>query len=452
MEDPVTKQLDVVKAAVAILLMCAGLATALPASKIRTVASFDGPDGINPVASIVQGAGRSFYGTTFNGGDSANCYQGCGTIFKVTAGGRVTRLYSFCGQTGCPDGSNPTGLVHATDGNFYGTTTNGGSANCASFPSGCGTVFKITPTGKLKTLYSFCGKTNCPDGFQPSPLIQATDGAFYGATYYGSQGAPYSYGTVFKITAGGKLTTLYSFCTHAPCTDGTYPSGGLIQAKDGNFYGTTAYGGTNCTNQSGCGTIFKMTSTGKLTSLYSFCPASDCSGSAGPSGLVQARDGNFYGTTFYEGTCVDAAGCGTVFKSTPRGKLTTLYNFCAQTNCTDGKYPIDGLVQATDGNLYGTTWYGGIYRGVGTVFKITPVGELTTVDSFDGSDGALPSSPIIQASDGSMYGTATYGGDYGDGTIFRFHLGTGSLRGDGNYHRGSWNLTHHRKVIPRTRR
>jgi len=226
----------------------------------------------------------------------------------------------------------------------------------------------------FNSLYSFDGT----DGARPSAaLIQATDGNFYGTA---EEGGANGYGTVFKITSRGKLTTLYSFCSQNDCTDGNYPYAGLIQATDGNFYGTTVFGGTNFCKPGDCGTVFQITPSGKLTTLHSF----DWTDGAWPyAGLVQATDGNFYGTAEGGG----ANGGGTIFKITPRGKLTTLYSFCSQSGCTDGGYPYAGVIQATDGNLYGTTSAGGVYN-YGTVFKITTKGKLMTLYSFCSQGGS----------------------------------------------------------------
>jgi uncharacterized repeat protein (TIGR03803 family) len=196
-------------------------------------------------------------------------------------------------------------------------------------------VFRITPSGTLTTLYSFCAQTGCADGSAPSALVQGTNGSFYGTTY---NGGVYTGGTVFKITPGGTLTTLYSFCAQTNSTDGFYPYAGLVQATDGNFYGTTQNGGANTRcNSIGCGTVFKITPGGKLTTLHSFRGLDGNS----PNGLVQGTDGSFYGTTFFGG----AYNVGTVFKITAGGTLTTL-------NSLDGSSSSDnpgaGLAQGTD--------------------------------------------------------------------------------------------------------
>jgi len=374
------------------LVLCAAAVVASPATTFTTLVSFDGTNGEFPeYAPLVQGLHGNLYGTTAYGG--AN---GEGTVFKITPGGTLTTLHSFDST----DGEYPyAGLVQATSGNFHGTTSGGGA-------NGYGTVFKITPGGTLTTLHSF----DSADGAYPyAGLVQATNGNFYGTT---SGGGANGYGTVFKITPEGTLTTLYSFCAQPNCTDGATPYATLVQATNGNFYGTTEIGGAN-----GYGTVFKITARGTLTTLYSFCAQPNCSDGATPyAGLVQATNGNFYGTTFNGG----ADGYGTVFKITPRGMLTRLRSF----DGTDGASPIAGLVQATDGNFYGTTEIGKP-NGEGTVFEITARGTLTTLHSFAGADGAFPFAGLAQGTNGNFYGTAYEGGTANDGTVFSLSVGLG---------------------------
>ena len=304
---------------------------------------------------------------------------------------------------------SPSGLVQATDGAFYGTTSDGGNLVDCFQLGGCGTVFKITAGGALTTLYSF----DIFNGISPNAaLVQGTDGDFYGTTFWGGDVefcAPYGdgdytgCGTVFKITAAGWLTTLHFFSG----TDGGWPNAPLVQGTDGNFYGTTSIGGTSSKCPSdydveGCGTVFKITAAGTLTTLHSF----DVTDGAFPqTALVQATDGNFYGTTN-----------STAFKISPEGVLTTLHSFSG----SDGAGPNE-LVRATDGNFYGTTGAGGV-SGKGTVFKITPEGELTTLHSFSGSDGAGPNE-LVQATDRNFYGTTYSGGASGGGTVFKITPG-----------------------------
>jgi len=210
--------------------------------------TFDGSDGQFPEnAPLVQGPDGNLYGTTNKGGitsTSCGASNSCGTVFKITPNGTLTTLYKFCSQPNCSDGFSPfAGLTLATDGDLYGTTPGGGA-------NGGGTAFRITPAGKRTTIYDFCSGRNCPDGGGPfAGLVQATDGNLYGTNYGGIYGA----GTVFKLTPAGKLTTLYSFCAQLNCPDGQYPTAPLIQGADGNLYGTTVGGGTG-----GNGTVFKI--------------------------------------------------------------------------------------------------------------------------------------------------------------------------------------------------
>jgi uncharacterized repeat protein (TIGR03803 family) len=383
-----------------LFVVCSAAVIAVHAQTYATLHSFDGTDGSYPEAPLIQAADGSFYGTTVNGGTNNNCSYGCGTVFKITAAGALNTLYDFCSQTNCADGSFPyAGLVQATDGNFYGTTADGGA-------NGKGTVFKITAAGTLTTIYSFCSQTNCADGSLPyAGLVQATDGNFYGTTV---DGGANGWGTVFKITAADELTTLYSFCSQDNCADGQGPNG-LIQATDGNFYGTTSKGGAI-----GYGTIFKITPAGAPTTLYSFCSLlTTCADGAYPeAGLVQATDGNFYGTTPYGG--VGSLVSGTVFKITPGGTLTTLHTFSFR---PAGEEPDASLVQAIDGTFYSTTALGGL-KDAGTIFEVGPGGRLTTLHSFSWTDGGGATGGLIQATDGNFYGTTASGGASRLGTIF----------------------------------
>jgi uncharacterized repeat protein (TIGR03803 family) len=249
-----------------VFLLWAMAAAALPAQTFTSLFSFDGTDGYGPAAGLVQGTNGLLYGTTIQGANSS-CYGGlgCGTVFKVTPSGTVTTLYDFDGTDGAgPDGPGPDGaLVQGPNGEFYGTTVNGG-ANGGSI--GYGTVFKITPGGTLTTLLSF-DYTN--GAFPFAGLVQATNGDFYGTTYGGGANSSCSNGcgTVFKITPGGTLTTLLSF----DGTDGSGPLGALVQATNGDLYGTTSFGGIKTSPcDGGCGTVFKITLGGALTTIHRF--------------------------------------------------------------------------------------------------------------------------------------------------------------------------------------
>jgi uncharacterized repeat protein (TIGR03803 family) len=374
------------------------------------LANFDGENGAYPYyVALVQGLDGNFYGTTSGGGTGIG-----GTVFKITPSGALSTLYSFCPQFPCLDGSNPpAGLELGTDGYFYGVTTSGGGGN------GGGTIFQITPGGELTTLYNF--QINSDGAFPLGRLVQGLDGNFYGTTStagnFGCDSGA-GCGTVFRLAPDDALATLHAF---AGTLDGATPRAGLIQGTDGNFYGTAAYGGfyTGLCSR-GCGSIFRITPWGAFETLHLFTGAD---GALPFAALAQGTDGNFYGTTTY-GTGL----AGTVFRMTPEGKLTTLYSFCAQPNCTDGAYPDAGLVQATDGNFYGTTEGGGA-NGAGTVFDITPAGLLTTLHSFTFSDGANPTGRLVQGTDGMFYGTTPNGGTDFSGTIYSLSVGLGPFIG-----------------------
>ena len=382
-----------------ILMLCGALTAS--AQTFSTLVSFNGTDGGRPDAPLIQATDGNFYGVTQNGGltNQVCTTGGCGTVFKMTSTGALTTLYQFCSLSNCADGANPYGpLVQGTDGNFYGTTIYGGT-------NSNGTVFKITSSGTLTTLHSF---SLFSDGAYPwAGLIQATDGNFYGTTTAGGIGIM---GTLFKMTPAGALTPLHNFCTQSGCADGANPYATLVQGTDGNLYGTTARGGNSSFN----GTLFKSTTDGSLTTLYTFCSLSNCSDGMQPFGpLVQATVGYFYGTT----TSGQGQNSGTVFKITSAGALTTLYTFCALSKCADGVNPYGGVIQAYDGNFYGTTYIGG--SGQGTVFEMTPSGKLTTLHTFDVQDGEAPWAGLLYANDGNFYGTTEAGGANGKGTVFK---------------------------------
>jgi uncharacterized repeat protein (TIGR03803 family) len=392
--------------------------------QFTTLHSFDGADGAFPQAGLVQGINGHLYGTTAYGGNNTPAETiGNGTIFDITPSGAFKTVFSFCPEGNCSDGATPVsaGLVQATGGDIFGTTDGGDF----------GTLFKITPSGTLTTvLHSLCAISNCATG-GPTGLVQAANGNFYGTTE--SDGA-YGFGTVFKVTASGELTVLYNFCAQENCPDGYDPYSGLIQATNGDLYGETLTGGTDTNDGGGTGggTIFKITTSGTLTTLYRFCSrmlnAMCLDGEFPLGGLVQGTNGDFYGTTLSGG----AHGGGTIFKITPSGTLTTLYAFCSQIGCPDGEIPRSALVQANDGDFYGTTSTGGGGASAGTIFKITPSGTFTTIYLFcpqaPCGDGGYPDAPLVQDTNGKLYGTAMAGGANGNyGTVFSLSMGLGAF-------------------------
>jgi uncharacterized repeat protein (TIGR03803 family) len=393
---------------VIVLLVVAGRVFDAEAQTETNLHSFVGypSDGWDPQAGLVQGSDGNFYGTTVAGGTSTNCTFGCGTVFRISPSGSYTTLYSFVGSP--TDGRSPhAGLVQGSNGNFYGTTYYAGSGPCFD---GCGTVFRISPSGTETNLHSFGSSPT--DGLNPNGLVQGSDGNFYGTT---ESGGTNNFGTVFRISPSGSYTNLYSFGGHQ-ANDGSGPLAGLVQGSDGNFYGTTVSGGTN----GSYGTVFRISTSGAYSNLYSF-GSSPTDGENPYAGLVQGSDGNFYGTTRLGGT--NGGDNGTVFRISPSGSYTSLYSFVGSP--TDGYWPQAGIVQGSDGNFYGTTTGGGS-NSWGTVFRISASGAYSNLYSFVGSpsDGGEPQAGLVQGSDGNFYGTTEYGGTSsncadGCGTVFK---------------------------------
>jgi uncharacterized repeat protein (TIGR03803 family) len=351
---------------------------------LTPVASFPGSEGANPFSPLLQAGDGNFYGTTANGGN-----YGDGTVFRITPGGVSATLYSF---TGAADGSGSVaGLIQADDGWLYGTTEYGGAY-------GYGTVFQISTSGSLTTLYSFTG---AEDGGNPTAsLIQGRDGGLYGTAAGGD-----FYGTVFRITPGGQFTLLYSF---TGVDDGAFPEAALVQARDGGLYGTANQGGIN-----GVGTVFRVGTNGGFDTLFSF---NRTDGASPSSALIQGADGYLYGTASLGGEDRTGSGFGTVFRLSTNGAYNPLHLF---TGGNDGGSPVAGVIQARDGYLYGTASSGGS-NGYGAVFRVSTNGGFTPLYSFtDGADGASPDASLIQAADGSFYGTASSGGNYNYGTVFK---------------------------------
>ena|SRR5579859_6453262 len=341
----------------------------------------------NPQTNGLMSQGRdgNLYSTTSVGG-SFNL----GAAFFFTPTGTLTKLSDF-------KNSPLGGLNLGFDGNLYGTTSTGGT-------TGAGTVFKITPAGQLTTLWNFKSTDGANPGYPP---LQGQDGSFYGSAPGGTLG----YGLLYKISSGA----LSPFATFN-ATNGNNPNL-PTQGTDGNCYGTARFGGVHGYGCGiGCGVLYKVSPNGTVTALHSF--GGYPSDGAIPAGvLVQANDGNFYGTTYSGG----AHNLGSVFRMTPAGQLTTLYSFCSLAGCVDGKNPYVGLIAGTDGNLYGTS-QGGAHNA-GAIFKVTPTGTLTVLYSFCSvtacADGFFPQTPLMQHTNGKFYGVTESGGANGlNGGVF----------------------------------
>jgi uncharacterized repeat protein (TIGR03803 family) len=374
-------------------------------------------DGQSPQAGVVFDPKGNLYGTTLEGGAHLS-----GVVFELTAVGNYTVLHSFCkaGFPNCADGSGPAGVLLDPKGNLYGTTGLGGNNNkdvCG--PDGCGVEFKLTPEGKY-FVYNFCTKNDCTDGGVPQAgLVSDQKGNLYGTTRYGGGFKNTDAGTVFRLTPAGRRTVLYSFCSRGgfTCSDGRYPFAPIAFDQKGNLYGTTIAGGAY-----GYGVVYKLTPAGKETTLHTFCAQNSCPDGAIPyAGVVFDQMGNLYGTASQGG----AKGQGAVFKITPAGKYKVLYSFCLQGgfSCSDGQNPRAPVVFDQKGNLYGTASDGGAYGG-GVVFKISPAGKYTVVYSFcaqmNCSDGANPAAGLVFDRNGNLYGTTANGGQYpGGGVIFK---------------------------------
>jgi uncharacterized repeat protein (TIGR03803 family) len=390
-----------------------GLGT-LPANSSETVlhSFLGGSDGATPESSLIADGEGNLYGTTALGGGGSKCGNGnggCGTVFKLAPSGTETIVHAFAGGS---DGSYPYGgLLADQGGDLFGTTAGGGG--------GSSIVFELAPDGAETILHTFQGGG---DGFSPQGnLVADQNGNLYGTTYYGGNtgGACGSLGcgTVFEVAVRGTETVLYAF---QGGSDGIHPEGDIVLDASGNLYGTTVQGGTGgpCPDGStGCGTVFKLAPGGTKTVLDNFQGGSD--GAFPRGGLLMGASGNLYGTTWSGGGCAMGDGCGTVFKVASDGSESVLYAFQAG---SDGAAPVAGVVMDKAGNLNGTTYFGGSTRchgsGCGTVFKVAPDGTETVLHAFGGTRGKNPAAALLAGKHGKLYGTTVTGGKTNDGVVF----------------------------------
>jgi uncharacterized repeat protein (TIGR03803 family) len=389
----------------------------------KVVHSFGGADGEFPVASLI-GVNGTLYGTTEEGG-TGNCSLGCGTVFVLDRKtGAEEVLHSFCSQQNCADGWAPDAALIDVKGTLYGPAIAGGAygegAVFALDPK----------TGAEKVVYSFCSQKNCTDGGSPVGSLLYVKGTLYGATELGgvntSCGDSNGCGAVFALDPNtGAEKVIYSFCSQQNCTDGDQPEGGLIDVK-GMLYGVTWGGGGNCVGESGCGEVFALDpNTGAEKVVYSFCGKGNCTDGLYPSsGLLDAK-GTLYGTTYSGGANYN---WGTVFAlDLKTGTESVLHSFCSHhvgSDCLDGQNPVTSLIDM-NGMLYGTT-YGGGASSDGTVFALDPKTNAEKVlYSFcslqDCWDGRFPDAGLIDVK-GTLYGTTEDGGNgkcnEGCGTVF----------------------------------
>lgn len=382
------------------------------AQTLTVLHNFTGPDGIGPHGALVFDSVGNLYGTTtqIQGGTT-----GLGAVFKLDPSGSVSVLHIF---NGAPDGAYPSaGLVRDTTGNLYGTTAVGGnSANCP-YPLGCGVAFKLDPNGTETVLHRFGSGS---DGTSPTgPLALDSTGNIYGTTltgggtrckrYVGTKLVDVGCGTVFKIDASGQESILHSFVI----ADGAFPSAGLVQDASGNLFGAANQGGLqNCTlSVLGCGTVFKVDSTGQFNVRYSFNgPEAGPDGAYPQAGLTLDPAGNLYSTTGAGGSatagqCPSLAqgeNCGTIFQLTPAGNETVLYSFKAPGGG-------GGLVRDAVGNLYGLVG--------GRAFKLDPSANKTDFYTFTGNDAGVSGDLVLDAN-GTLYGVTPHGSS-GFGTVFK---------------------------------
>lgn len=378
------------KLAMALLLLpaCAFAQTYSASTWLNFPAVGDGP--VLPTGGLITDATGNLYGVSQGG------FNSMGAIFAISRDGTLSVLHSFSGTDGSYPEVHP---IHDRFGNLYGTTSLGGSNIACS----CGTVFKLTAAGEFTLLYSFNGAYA-----YPSALTLDSAGNLYGFEYGSNLN-----GAIFEITPAGLYSVVYTFCSLPNCADGSMPVGRLIVDRAGNFYGATNRGGAF-----DAGTVFELTPELAESVVYSFTGGAD---GANPVGkLTQDAHGNMYGVTYeggsVAGTVAGTAVSGTLYEITSSGEESVLYNFCQQTNCADGAHPLGSLARDASGNLYGTTTFGGA-NDSGVVFKIATNGTETMLADLsidaDGGNGALVDDQ------GNVYVEIYSGGTNNEGAVMK---------------------------------
>jgi uncharacterized repeat protein (TIGR03803 family) len=333
-----------------------------------------------------------------------------GYIYRMTPSGATTIIHTFCTQSGCADGDQPIPPILGSDGNLYGVTTAGGNSSLT------GTIYKLTLSGEFTQLYSFCANPACPDGQHPVGIVEGRDGNFYGVTQRGGVNDPIDggAGTIFSISPSGQFKLLYSFCSQANCADGEEPPSAPILGDDGNFYGVAQFGGTGT---GAPGVAYKLTSSGVYSVIYNFCSATHCIDGAQPLAVTQGPHSTLFGITYTGGTRF----CGTAFRIGPNNSYQVLHRFSDADLCN----PFNALTLANDGNFYDVL---GPQSGGGLIFQLTPEGGFTTLYDFSGQRGTDPAGMLFQGTDGNFYGGTLLNADACcTGAVFRFSTGLSPL-------------------------
>jgi uncharacterized repeat protein (TIGR03803 family) len=403
----------------AFLLLIAAASLPAQSQTYTLIHSFTGPpDGALP-NTLIRDSEGNVYGTTRSGG-LATCGLGsCGTVFKIDPAGNETILFSFPGGSA---GSDPAaGVVLDAEGNLYGTTQGNGVINGASV------IYRIDPSGNETFFEADTAEVSDLD----SQVVLDPQGNLYGMAPYSGPACRgneqgFGCGDLFKLSSKGQLTVLHKFNG----SDGMEPEGGLAIDAQGNLYGTTIYGGDySCKSagysypEPGCGTVYKLDSTGKFTVLHTFHGKGD---GAFAQGVILDSDGNLYGLAAEGGdiTSTQIYGLGTVFKVDTSGQFSVLFTFTPETS--HSFYYANLLVRDTQGNLYGLQQSNNCALGGGCLFKVDTQGNYTDLYDFPGCPSADGDDPrgVVLGSDGDFYGSMYFGGTNaftcgdGDGTVF----------------------------------